>query len=90
MSASQTSVTLTSKRQITVPARVARALKLSTGDQLDYTLKDGALTLTPRPSLHQQVAALHALTAGASKGAATNASINRTLADYHRTQTKRP
>lgn len=90
MNTLKSSLTLTSKHQLTVPARVVRALQLSPGDQMDYVLENGSLTLTPLPSFQQQVAALHALTAGANKGTASDESIKQTVADYHRAQTERP
>jgi bifunctional DNA-binding transcriptional regulator/antitoxin component of YhaV-PrlF toxin-antitoxin module len=84
------SVTLTSKHQLTVPARVVRQLKLQAGDRLAYQIEGDSLVLRPRASVKQQLAALHALTARANKGVASDESIKQTLSDYHRRQTQRP
>jgi len=40
--------TLSSKNQITIPIEMVRALGLRPGDQLEFTLEDGSITLKPR------------------------------------------
>src|SRR6266540_553492 len=42
-------LTLSSKRQVTLPAAMVRELGLEAGDKLVARLDDGAITLTPRP-----------------------------------------
>lgn len=90
MSNPVTSVKLTSKHQLTVPAKVVRHLKLQAGDRLNYRLVGNTLVLQPPLTIKQQLADVHALTAQANKGVASDASIKQTLASYHRQQTKRP
>jgi len=40
--------TLSSKHQITIPIEMVRALGLRPGDQLEFTLEDGAIILKPQ------------------------------------------
>ncbi|MBF6594440.1 MAG: AbrB/MazE/SpoVT family DNA-binding domain-containing protein [Thermaceae bacterium] len=40
--------TLSSKNQITIPIEMVRALGLRPGDQLEFTLEDGTITLKPQ------------------------------------------
>lgn len=89
MKISESSIKLTSKHQLTVPARVVRKLRLSAGDRLAYELRDGALILRPRPTVAQQLGGLWADNAKANRGVASDASIAGTLKDYYRAQGKR-
>lgn len=42
-------LTVSSKRQITIPAAMARELGIAAGGKLIARLEDGAIVLTPRP-----------------------------------------
>ena len=80
------SVTLTSKHQLTVPAKMVRALKLRPGDKLVGSIKNGAIVLRPRPSLSDQLAELNKLTVGRNKGVATDESMKESIREYYRNQ----
>lgn len=89
MNSSATSVTLTSKHQLTVPAAVVRELKLSVGDRLSYKVEDDAIILKRRPAISQQLEKLWADSAKRNKGVASDASIKESVRNYYRSQ-KRP
>lgn len=85
-----TSVKLTSKHQLTVPANVVRKLGLSAGDRLNYEIHNGAIVLKPRPTNLDQLEKLWQNNAQANKGVASDESIKSTLRQYHKNQTARP
>jgi len=39
--------TITSKGQVTVPAKIRQQLNLQTGDRLDFEVENGAIKVTP-------------------------------------------
>lgn len=86
MNSSATSVTLTSKHQLTVPAAVVRRLKLSVGDRLTYKVEDDAIILRRRPTVSEQLADMWAKNAKLNKGMASDASIKESVRDYFRNQ----
>ncbi|MCL4506166.1 MAG: AbrB/MazE/SpoVT family DNA-binding domain-containing protein [Chloroflexi bacterium] len=51
--------TITGKNQVTLPAEIVRALDLTLGSQLDWSIgPDGTLIATPLPSRAKRAAAL--------------------------------
>ena len=90
MNTSETSLKLTSKNQLTVPAHVARQLHLSAGDRLAYEVRNGTIILKPRPTVAQRLNELWLTNAKANKGVASDDSIRNTLKEYHSGQQDRP
>jgi AbrB family looped-hinge helix DNA binding protein len=82
-------VKLTSKNQLTVPARVVRQLQLSAGDRLAYEVHEGVLILKPRSTITQQLQELWLDNAKVNKGVATDDSIRETLKEFHHNQPDR-
>lgn len=76
-------VKITSKHQLTLPARIVRELQLSTGDFLQYELRDNSIILKPRPTLRQHLETIWSVNAKSNKGIASDVSIKQTLRDYH-------
>ena len=85
-----TSLKLTSKNQLTVPAHVARQLHLSAGDRLAYEVADGAIILKRRPTVAQRLKDVWADNAKANKGVASDASIRETINNHYRDQKETP
>ena len=50
------SATITSKRQLTIPARIFRAAKLREGERVHITYHDGALMVEPARALVRRLA----------------------------------
>lgn len=81
----QTTVTVTSKRQITIPKKVWD--QLAPGRYLDLTIADGVITLQKR-DLKTRQEQFWARTRGRVKAPATDAQLKRSLHKHY--QTKHP
>lgn len=76
-------VTITSKNQITLPARLVRSMGLSKGEKLEVTSTNNSVKLTKTPTLEDSMAAFHKQIAKKLKGKRplTNAELSRAARD---------
>ncbi len=73
--------TLTSKRQLTIPAEIFRKLRLRAGQKLIVREKEGEITLTPALNLVENLAG--SVTVPAKyKGLSADKIIDRSKKDY--------
>ncbi len=74
-------VTISSKNQLTLPAKLVRELKLGKGQKLELRQKSGKVELVPKPSLKESLSGLHAEVAKEMKSRGVKAPTDEELND---------